>query len=933
MKRSSPQMTLAFALTVCLLASAAARAQAPADAKTAAKDGHADSFPDRAVASLGTLRWRHNGLVTFAAFLPDGKRVLSVDDTNTVYVWEYPSGRELLRLGPKPGDAVSLDEVARKERLDDTSVAVSRDGTLVAVCFYGGSKVHMWEVATGKEIPGPTWRTAGRGRVGLAFVGDNERLAHESYLKNKGSVDVWDWSAAKHVRSFGPAWLPGFPVTRFLVSAPDGKTLAGPAGSEVNGRIRSTLHLWAPATGALQYTIINDGEEMKGTTISGVAFSGDGKMLAYSLPGGTITWVSVDSGKELGKVKTGLSAPALVFAADSKTLFARGRDDSAVHEWDLKTGKQLRQLGRSRIGPTARSFRDQKWWEPIPIGLSPKGKTLVMSSREHTSTFIDVASGKELDIISGHRLPVTLMQFSADGKELWTRAGDEVQTVGWPAAFWYPDGKDVAARPGDPVLRRWDAATSKQVAAVTLPPEGGRAILTPDGATLIVQISGKESAIAITETATGKVRAKIPTSPRDPFPDLTLSRDGKVLALRSSFPAHRVGSRWVTYETKVALYDMTTAKLRCAVPLQLARSPGIGPVGLPGLLVLSPDGSRVAAYSDPAHMGVWDTATGRKVGDISLKDEPGAFGGAFTPDGQALALDMNDGTVRLYEVASGNVRRSFGSAAPVPNGVEDLLEQIKAGAVPVPPAGVAISPDGKLLAHGDPKGVVSVWDAATAKAVTEFRGHKGAVLCLAFAPDGSRLASGGVDTTALVWQVAGLEKKAGYAACQLSQAEVQARWDFLAYSDSEKAFTAICGLSAASGQTVPFLAQRLRSAAALDSERVKTLIALVDDGKFEVREMATSELYQLGEQVLPALQKVVETKLPLQTKRRIEELRDRLMNPALSGERLRLVRAVEVLERIGSAESRVVLRTLADGAAGALETVTARAALARLPKQ
>jgi len=54
--------------------------------------------------------------------------------------------------------------------------------------------------------------------------------------------------------------------------------------------------------------------------------------------------------------------------------------------------------------------------------------------------------------------------------------------------------------------------------------------------------------------------------------------------------------------------------------------------------------------------------------------------------------------------------------------------------------------------------------------------------------------------------------------------------------------------------------------------------------------------------------------------------------PALSPENLRTVRAVEVLERAGTAEARAVLKKLASGASGAVITVEARAALARLPR-
>jgi hypothetical protein len=55
----------------------------------------------------------------------------------------------------------------------------------------------------------------------------------------------------------------------------------------------------------------------------------------------------------------------------------------------------------------------------------------------------------------------------------------------------------------------------------------------------------------------------------------------------------------------------------------------------------------------------------------------------------------------------------------------------------------------------------------------------------------------------------------------------------------------------------------------------------------------------------------------------------KLASGEMTGERLRLVRAIEVLERIGSVEARQVLQTLADGAPQALGTAHAQAALQR----
>jgi proline dehydrogenase len=70
----------------------------------------------------------------------------------------------------------------------------------------------------------------------------------------------------------------------------------------------------------------------------------------------------------------------------------------------------------------------------------------------------------------------------------------------------------------------------------------------------------------------------------------------------------------------------------------------------------------------------------------------------------------------------------------------------------------------------------------------------------------------------------------------------------------------------------------------------------------------------------------------LEARRRIKALLERLrterFNP--SPERLRVVRVVEVLERIGDAESRRILSALARGAPEAQLTTEAKTALERL---
>src|SRR5205085_9658200 len=97
---------------------------------------------------------------------------------------------------------------------------------------------------------------------------------------------------------------------------------------------------------------------------------------------------------------------------------------------------------------------------------------------------------------------------------------------------------------------------------------------------------------------------------------------------------------------------------------------------------------------------------------------------------------------------------------------------------------------------------------------------------------------------------------------------------------------------------------------------------------FKVRTRAMRELEDLGELAEPALVRAMFTAETLEARQRLELLLEKMDGPP-TGEALRTVRAIGVLELLATAEARELLQTLAKGEPKARLTRAAQAALGR----
>src|SRR5262249_471429 len=139
-------------------------------------------------------------------------------------------------------------------------------------------------------------------------------------------------------------------------------------------------------------------------------------------------------------------------------------------------------------------------------------------------------------------------------------------------------------------------------------------------------------------------------------------------------------------------------------------------------------------------------------------------------------------------------------------------------------------------------------------------------------------------------------------------------------------------LAASPKEAVGYLKEHLPPAPPLDAARVEALLTQLESDKFKERMQASNELVQLGERGVPGLEKALASQPPLEGEKRLYALIDRLAGPKLTGEQVRAVRAVEVLERIGTPQAVELLQALAGGAPGALTTTNSQTALQRLRK-
>jgi serine/threonine protein kinase len=189
----------------------------------------------------------------------------------------------------------------------------------------------------------------------------------------------------------------------------------------------------------------------------------------------------------------------------------------------------------------------------------------------------------------------------------------------------------------------------------------------------------------------------------------------------------------------------------------------------------APDGQSVAMSIDDGTVKVWDAESGRIKATVNAHKAP-IWRIAFDPDGTHLATTSDDNTVKIWDTATWKVQHTLNhdtavrAVAFAPNGhmvatasrkgalhVWDLAMKKEIFNTPAHDGmiyGLAFSPDGKMIATSGSDKVIKLWDAASGQELITLRGHLGGVYSVAFSPDSKTVASGGWDQSVRLWDVA-----------------------------------------------------------------------------------------------------------------------------------------------------------------------------------
>lgn len=781
----------------------------------------------------------------------------------------------------KYGDSLPVRALARMGTIrlrhgdEITALAFSPNGKLLA--SGGGCQVdtdiHLWEPKSGKLVRLLVGHT--RPIKFLFFSPDGRLLAS---LSDNHSLRVWDVSSGQplYCHRSGTWWIESIAV------APDGKSLA--LGCN-DGTIRVVGIRTGKQSGFLH---------LVDQTIDFVVYSPDGKFLAWADCNDVIHISNSASGKTIHQWNAKSSVHKIVFSPDGKTLATWGNSD-IVHLYNTSSA---RPLGRVNVDSGSAQIR--------AAVFTPDGHSLITVDDRKVCLW-NLATCKELCAARKEGFEdLRCMALTPDGKRLALAGKDhciriwETATVRECTTFLEGhvrpvralgvclDASWVASADDDGMIRIWSLNSGNQIRKFQADTQVQALALTPRGD--VLASVGNHDILRCWDPITGRQQRELISHKgrlvgQFPANYLAFSADGKHLLVH----VEHGGLAFLDSHE-----DKTIRVLRKDFDY----------------VALSPDRNNVACVLKN-RVQLWNLAMSRLRYE-RMADGENPLCITFSPDGRLLVTGE-----LLWDVEEGKLLRRFHE----PKNNDYSIYS------------AAFSPDGKMLVTGTMCGVVQLWEVETGQKRWQFVGHQGIVHAVAFCRSGLAVVSASEDTSLLVWDITGRLLVNPTPRIPLTSKQLENLWTSLGNADASKAFDALCRLAASPSGVPAFVISRIRSTFQYERVEVEKLIVQLDDDQFALRESASRKLEQLGDRVESALRHALHCTSSLEQRRRICSLLERLHTTTPNLDRIHALRAVELLERIGTAEAKQGLQTIAKEAPGIIIRWNADAAFQRLSRK
>lgn len=364
--------------------------------------------------------------------------------------------------------------------------------------------------------------------------------------------------------------------------------------------------------------------------------------------------------------------------------------------------------------------------EPIfYAAFSPDGKTIASAGcgqRDDSSRCTkgkiklwDAVSGELLYILRGHTETIIILAFS-------------------------PDGNILASGSWDKTIQLWDMTTRQTLHTLKVHKNIVFNVLsmafTPNSKTLAVAIG--EDIVRLWDVQTGQILKDISPECHNTVTDVAFNSDGTRIALGNCHGAFSLldvetGQElkwfWEFYRASniafspdrytvastardwIRLWSLSTGELEDTLH---GHDEGVWDIAF------SPDGKYLAsAGGRDGTVRLWNHRAGEQL-EIFTGHTGDVHEVVFSPDGKTL-MSSSSTEIKLWDIRP-QLKILEGHTANVTS--------------------IVFSPDGKVIASASYDGSVQLWDIATGEVLKTFRGHRDFVLSVAYSPDDSLIASG-----------------------------------------------------------------------------------------------------------------------------------------------------------------------------------------------